>query len=242
MLLVLLQCVQRIWTNMPALDSSFVTCNSFLARRNGDTRISGAASGAEPATSSLEERQACRFPLPSLGGAMQMVHLRMQNLPSRFHHPFWYVGLAVNSVKCCGRTLATNRGHVRFASNHDSRLVSMSGRITSGPTPDAFGFHSGQVSARYIRGEFTLMCRTLAFLALCSTAFAQTPTVTAVYNGYSYSATLCPGLVAVVTGTNFGTNGSNVTVNVGTKPAYVYTNNVSSTAIPVEIPFELSPG
>ena len=86
------------------------------------------------------------------------------------------------------------------------------------------------------------MCRTLAFLALCSTAFAQTPTVTAVYNGYSYSATLCPGLVAVVTGTNFGTNGSNVTVNVGTKPAYVYTNNVSSTAMAVEIPFELSPG
>src|ERR1035437_10308274 len=55
------------------------------------------------------------------------------------------------------------------------------------------------------------MHRTLAFLALCSAAaFAQTPTVTAVYNGYCYSTTLCPGLVAILTGTNFGTNGSNV--------------------------------
>src|ERR1035441_8961676 len=44
------------------------------------------------------------------------------------------------------------------------------------------------------------MHRTLAFLALCSAAaFAQTPTVTAVYNGYSYSTTLCPGLAAVLT-------------------------------------------
>ena len=87
------------------------------------------------------------------------------------------------------------------------------------------------------------MHRTLAFLALCSAAaFAQTPTVTAVYNGYSYSTTLCPGLVAVLTGTNFGTNGSNVTVTVGNKPAYVYAKNVTATAMPVEIPFELSPG
>ena len=87
------------------------------------------------------------------------------------------------------------------------------------------------------------MYRTLAFLALCSAAaFAQTPTVTAVYNGYSYSTTLCPGLLAVVTGTNFGTNGANVTVTVGNKPAYVYANIATATAMPVEIPFELSPG
>src|ERR1035438_2475571 len=87
------------------------------------------------------------------------------------------------------------------------------------------------------------MHRTLAFLALCSAAaFAQTPTVTAVYNGYSYSTTLCPGLLAVVTGTNFGTNGANVTVTVGNKPAYVYANIATATAMPVEIPFELSPG
>ena len=81
-----------------------------------------------------------------------------------------------------------------------------------------------------------------AALAFSAAAVAQTPTVTAVYNSDSYSTTLCPGLIAVVIGTNFGTDGSKVTVTVGGKPAYVYANDLSATAMAVEIPFELSPG
>jgi uncharacterized protein (TIGR03437 family) len=90
------------------------------------------------------------------------------------------------------------------------------------------------------------MLRTIALFTICAAALAQaqTPTVTAVYNAYSYSATLCPGLVAVVSGTNYGTDATKVSVTVGTKQAYLYTSSgyFSSTALLVEIPFELSPG
>jgi hypothetical protein len=42
MLLVLLQCVQRIWTKMPFLYNRFVTCNSFSEEPN----LRGKAPGA----------------------------------------------------------------------------------------------------------------------------------------------------------------------------------------------------
>ena len=67
------------------------------------------------------------------------------------------------------------------------------------------------------------MLRTLALLTLTgAAAVAQTPTVTSVYNAYSYSTTLCPGLLAVVVGTNFGTDYTKASVTVNGKPAYVY--------------------
>jgi succinate-acetate transporter protein len=42
-------------------------------------------------------------------------------------------------------------------------------------------------------------------LTLSAAAFAQAPTVTAVVNFSSYGNQLCPGLLATVYGTNFGT-------------------------------------
>jgi uncharacterized protein (TIGR03437 family) len=84
-----------------------------------------------------------------------------------------------------------------------------------------------------------------ALIVLTSAAaFAQTPTVTSVYNVSSYSTTLCPGLLAIVTGTNFGTTNTNTTVMVGGKPAYVFPPSFfyTATEFAVEIPFELAPG
>ena len=89
------------------------------------------------------------------------------------------------------------------------------------------------------RRTLRICCAALTFAAA---AVAQTPTVTSVYNTYSYSTTLCPGLLAIVVGTNFGTNAANATVTVGGKPAYVYAANFSAIAMAVEIPMELSPG
>lgn len=81
-----------------------------------------------------------------------------------------------------------------------------------------------------------------AILAFSTAAFAQTPTVTAVVNAADYMATLCPGVVAIVYGTNFGTNAANVSVTVGGKPAYVYASQVTAGQLAVEIPFELMAG
>lgn len=78
-------------------------------------------------------------------------------------------------------------------------------------------------------------------LALSAGAFAQTPTVAAVVNGASFGTQLCPGLVATVYGTNFGTSTSSVTVSVGGKAAYVF-SPVVATQMNVQIPFEVSTG
>ncbi len=83
----------------------------------------------------------------------------------------------------------------------------------------------------------------IAFSAVA--AFAQNaPTVTSVYNQYSYSTTLCPGLLAIVAGTGFGADASKVTVTVGGKPAYIFgpAFYFTSTAFSVEIPFEVATG
>ena len=65
--------------------------------------------------------------------------------------------------------------------------------------------------------------------------------MTSVLNGASYQAQLCPGVLAVVYGSNFGTSAANVSVAVGGKPGYVLPP-VLATQITVEIPFEVSPG
>jgi uncharacterized protein (TIGR03437 family) len=81
----------------------------------------------------------------------------------------------------------------------------------------------------------------LAFSGLA--AFAQTPTITAVVNAASFGTQLCPGLLATVYGTNFGTSAASASVSVGGKPGYVFTAiGYSATQIDVQIPFEAAIG
>src|ERR1035438_2499777 len=85
------------------------------------------------------------------------------------------------------------------------------------------------------------MRRLLALLAFsAAAAFAQTPTVTSVTNSQSYGIQLCPGLVATVFGTNFGTATANVTVKVGTLSAFV--GPVTASQFSVVIPYGASVG
>jgi len=86
------------------------------------------------------------------------------------------------------------------------------------------------------------LCRLLAVFALaCMAAWAQTaPTIAAVQNVYDYSTNLCPGILAIVYGTNFGTTASAVTITVGGKPGYVA--SASASQLLAQIPFEISPG
>src|SRR5580704_13035502 len=87
------------------------------------------------------------------------------------------------------------------------------------------------------------MLRTLVLLAFCSAAaFAQAPAIAGVTNSADYSTNLCPGLLAAVFGSNFGTNGATLSVSVGGKAAYVFTADVTPTQLLVQIPFELSTG
>src|ERR1019366_5185568 len=85
------------------------------------------------------------------------------------------------------------------------------------------------------------MLRIVALLAFSAAAFAQTPTVTAVVDGTNYLPQLCPGMVATVYGSNFGTDSANVSVAVGGKPGYVYPNTPIPTQFLVELPFEVPP-
>jgi len=62
-----------------------------------------------------------------------------------------------------------------------------------------------------------------------------------VQNAASFGSQLCPGLLAIVYGSNFGTNVANVSVSVGGKPAYVL-SPVTANQMNVELPFEASTG
>jgi IPT/TIG domain-containing protein len=78
-------------------------------------------------------------------------------------------------------------------------------------------------------------------LGLDIAATATGPTVIDVLNGASFSRQLCPGVLASIFGSNFGSGPvSSVTVNVGSRPAFV--TSVTPTQINVQIPFEVSPG
>jgi uncharacterized protein (TIGR03437 family) len=68
------------------------------------------------------------------------------------------------------------------------------------------------------------------------------PTVTSVVNGYNASSPLSSGVVAAVSGSNFGTIAANLSVMVGGKAAYVYPASVTPTQIQIEIPTELIAG
>lgn len=73
--------------------------------------------------------------------------------------------------------------------------------------------------------------------ALSGTAFAQTPTVTAVVNGASYGTQLCPGLEVTIYGTNFGTDTTKISVTVGGQTAYVFPMSSSGSSVNAQLPF-----
>src|SRR5579883_2709062 len=86
------------------------------------------------------------------------------------------------------------------------------------------------------------MSRVPALFFICAGAvLAQTPTINAVVNAGTYGTQLCPGMVAQIFGTNFGTDASKVSVSVGGKAGYVITP-ITNNQIAFEIPFELSAG
>ncbi len=86
------------------------------------------------------------------------------------------------------------------------------------------------------------MLRLVAILAFPALVFAQIPTVSSVVNIANSAVALCPGMVATVSGSNFGSNGALISVEVGGVPAYVYASYVTSTQFQVEIPYELTAG
>ena len=90
--------------------------------------------------------------------------------------------------------------------------------------------------------KWIIMRRIFALLAFSAgAAFAQTPTVSAVVNAASYGPQLCPGLIATVYGSNFGTNAASVSVSVGGKAGSVI-SPVAATQFNVVLPFEASTG
>ncbi len=81
----------------------------------------------------------------------------------------------------------------------------------------------------------------VALFAFSAAAFAQAPTVTSVINSGSLGTQLCPGMLASVYGTNFGTDASAVSVSVGETSAYVFATIVA-TQINIQIPYGLATG
>jgi uncharacterized protein (TIGR03437 family) len=85
--------------------------------------------------------------------------------------------------------------------------------------------------------------RLLAVFALaCNGAFAQGPTIAAVVDPFTYGKAICPGGGALIYGTNLGSSSSTVTVTVGGKAAYVYTSQITSGQMLVELPVDAPVG
>ena len=82
------------------------------------------------------------------------------------------------------------------------------------------------------------MLRLLPVLFLGVIAFAQTPTVTGALNSADYGPRLCPGVLASIFGTNFGSTASAVSVTLGGKAAYVagVTPSQMTVQFPVDAP------
>lgn len=88
----------------------------------------------------------------------------------------------------------------------------------------------------------------LLFLFAAATVglLAQAPTVTAVLNteNQTTSAPLCPGILATIYGTGFGSAASAVTISVGGESAYILQgkNEVTPTQMNVQLPYDLAAG
>ena len=81
----------------------------------------------------------------------------------------------------------------------------------------------------------------LVVLAGAAGLMAQAPTIASVINTESptqtQSAPLCPGILATIYGTGFGSSASAVTVSVGNQPAWV--NNGPGGVIPKQINIQM---
>jgi uncharacterized protein (TIGR03437 family) len=86
------------------------------------------------------------------------------------------------------------------------------------------------------------MLRTLAIFAFTATAFAQTPTVTAVVNGASYGSQLCPGLEVTIYGTNLGTSTTNLSVTVGGVSGYIIPGSAFNSQVNAQLPYNIATG
>jgi uncharacterized protein (TIGR03437 family) len=89
----------------------------------------------------------------------------------------------------------------------------------------------------------------LMFLTLAATGslMAQTPTVTAVLNTAEVPAgiqdtRLCPGIIATVFGTNFGSSPTGVTITVGGIAGVTFTGQVTPKQMNIQIPFNAPVG
>jgi uncharacterized protein (TIGR03437 family) len=79
----------------------------------------------------------------------------------------------------------------------------------------------------------------IILFSVSAAALLGQPTVSAVINAASYGTQLCPGVVATIYGSNFGTVATNVSVSVGGLPAYVFTTVTASqfnVVLPVAAP------
>lgn len=81
-----------------------------------------------------------------------------------------------------------------------------------------------------------------AGLLLSSVAFAQAPTISAVVNSLNFSNSLCPGGVATIYGTNFGTDATKAQVSIAGQFAYINPTAFSPTSFSVQLPFGIGTG
>ncbi len=87
----------------------------------------------------------------------------------------------------------------------------------------------------------TRLYRFLTILCLATAgAWAQAPTVSSVLNTFDFSTNICPGVLASIFGTNFGSSTSGVSFTVGGKPGFIVA--VTPNQINAQIPFEAAPG
>jgi uncharacterized protein (TIGR03437 family) len=111
-------------------------------------------------------------------------------------------------------------------------LLSSEGSITGSPTVN--GLYTFSV-------EVTDAARRTATATL-SISVGPGPVVTSVLNAYNQQSGLSPGVLALVSGSGFGTSATNLAVVVGGKPAYVYPAGVVPNQFQIEIPAELAAG
>src|SRR5580658_8883545 len=97
------------------------------------------------------------------------------------------------------------------------------------------------VAARSMLGIklLSMTLRVLAILAFSTAAFAQTPIITAVVNGASYGAQLCPGLEVTIYGSNLGTNTANLSVTVGGVSGYIVPGTAFNSQVSAQLPFNI---
>lgn len=93
------------------------------------------------------------------------------------------------------------------------------------------------------RDKLTAMLRGILAFTACSLAFAQSgPTVSAVVNTFTYTTTLCPGGLATIYGSNFGSDPTKVQVSIEGQFAWVQPTGFGATSFTIQLPFGIGTG